>query len=52
MEKGGQRHAPGALTPELDPVPILQKAGQDPGKSGRVRKIFFHWNSIPGPFSQ
>ena len=27
MEVGGQRHAPAALLPEKDPVPIVQEAG-------------------------
>ena len=28
---GGQRHAPAALTPGKDPVPIVQEAGRAPG---------------------
>ena len=28
---GGQRHAPAALPPEKDPVPIVQEAGWPPG---------------------
>jgi hypothetical protein len=29
---GGQRHAPAALPPERDPVPIVQEAGWAPGQ--------------------
>ena len=39
MEVGGQRHAPAALTPGKNPVPIVQKAGEHQGRCGRVRKI-------------
>jgi hypothetical protein len=36
----GQRHAPAALNPGKDPVPIVQEAGWGPqGRSGQVRKI-------------
>ena len=31
MGVGGQRHAPTALSPGKDPVPILQEAGLAPG---------------------
>jgi len=31
MLVGGQRHAPTALTPGKDPVPIVQEAGMVPG---------------------
>jgi len=31
MELGGQRHAPAALPPGKDPVPIVQEAGWAPG---------------------
>ena len=31
MGVGGQRHAPAALPPERDPVPIVQEAGWAPG---------------------
>jgi hypothetical protein len=31
MGVGGQRHAPAALTPGKDPVPIVQEAGWAPG---------------------
>jgi hypothetical protein len=30
---------PGRFTPGKDSVPIVHKAGWDPGRSGRVRKI-------------
>jgi len=29
-EVGGQRHAPAAFTPRIDPVPIVQEAGWAP----------------------
>ena len=37
----GQRHAPAALYPGKDPVPIVQVAGWAPGPvwTGQVRKI-------------
>jgi hypothetical protein len=31
MGVGGQRHAPAALPPRKDPVPIAQEAGWAPG---------------------
>jgi hypothetical protein len=31
LEVGGQRHAPAALPPGSDPVPIVQQSGWDPG---------------------
>ena len=31
MVVGGQHHAPAALSPEKDPVPIVQEAGWAPG---------------------
>ena len=31
MWVGRQRHAPAALLPEKEPVPIVQEAGWDPG---------------------
>ena len=31
MGEGGQRHAPAALPPGKDPVPIVQEAGWAPG---------------------
>jgi hypothetical protein len=37
-EVGGQRHAPAALTGEIDSVSILQKAGWTQGRPGRARK--------------
>ena len=35
---GGQRHAPAALSPGKDPVPILQEDGGPQSRSGWVRK--------------
>jgi hypothetical protein len=32
MWVGGQRHAPAAVTPGKDPVPIAQEAGRVPGQ--------------------
>ena len=31
MWMGGQHHAPAALSPGKDPVPIVKEAGWDPG---------------------
>ena len=31
MGMGGKRHAPAALPPEKDPVPLVQEAGWAPG---------------------
>ena len=36
---GGQRHAPAALPPGRDPVPIVQETGWSPGQSRRVQKV-------------
>jgi len=39
MRVGSQNHAPAALPPGKDPVPIVKEAGWTPGWSGWVRKI-------------
>ena len=47
---GGQHHAPAALPPRKDPVPIVQEAGWAPGgRSGRVRKISLPPTRIRSP---
>jgi len=48
----GQRHAPAALPPEKDPVPIVQEAGRSPGPVWTVAEdLAPHRDSIPGPSS-
>ena len=39
MRVDGQRHAPAALPPGKATSYVLQEAGWDKGRSGRVRKI-------------
>ena len=47
---GGQRHAPAALPPTKDPVPIVQEAGWAPGPVWTdVENVAPHRDSIPGP---
>jgi hypothetical protein len=40
----GQCHAPAALYPRKDPIPIVQEAGWTQDRSGQVRKI----SPLPG----
>ena len=45
---GGQRHAPADLTPEKDPVPIVQEAGWAPGPVWiGAENLAPHRDSIP-----
>ena len=44
MWVGDQRHAPAALPPGKEPVPVVQEAGWNPGRGGRVLKI----SPLPG----
>jgi len=39
MWDGGQHHAPAALPPGKDPLPILHEGGWAQGRSGQVWKI-------------
>ena len=39
MGVGGQHHAPAALPPGKDPVPIYTRLGGHQGRSGQVQKI-------------
>ena len=43
----GQQHAPAALYPGKDPVPILQEAEWAPGPVWTGRKSRLHRDSIP-----
>jgi len=43
----GQQHAPAALTPGKDPVPVLQEAGWAPGPVWTGGKSHPHLDSIP-----
>ena len=43
----GQQHAPAALTPGKDPVPILQEVGWTPGPVWTGGKSRLHRDSIP-----
>jgi hypothetical protein len=46
----GQRHAPAALYPRKDPVPIVQEAGWAPGSVWiGAENLAPHRDSIPGP---
>ena len=48
MRVGGQHHAPAALPPIKDPVPIVQEAGLAPGPVWTVAEnLTPHRNSIP-----
>ena len=50
MGVGGQRHAPAALPPGKDPVPIVQEAGWAPGPVWtEAENLAPHRDSIPGP---
>jgi len=52
MGVGGQRHAPAALPPGKDPVPIVQEVGWAPGPVWTVTdNLDPHLDSIPGPSS-
>ena len=46
---GGQRHVPGALLPGKTRYPLYSRLGGPQGRSGRMRKIRSHRDSIPGP---
>jgi hypothetical protein len=48
---GGQRHAPAALPPGKTRYPLYRRLGGSQGRSGQVRKISHHRDSIPGPSS-
>ena len=50
MGMGGQRHAPAALSPGKDPVPIVQEAvwASGPVWTG-AENLALHRVSIPGP---
>ena len=48
---GGQRHAPATLPPGNTRYPLYRKLGGPQGRSGRLRKIWPHQDSIPGPSS-
>ena len=49
---GGQHHAPAALPPGKDPVPIVQEAGWAPGPVWTgAENLANHRDSIPGPSS-
>jgi len=48
----GQRHAPAALPPGKEPVPIVQEAGWAPGPVWTgAENLAPHGDSIPGPSS-
>jgi len=48
----GQSHAPAALYPGKDPVPIVQEAGWASGPVWTgVENLASHRDSIPGPSS-
>jgi hypothetical protein len=50
MGVGGQCHAPAALPPGKDPVPIVLEAGWAPGLAWMdVKNLAPHWDSILGP---
>jgi len=52
MGVGFQRHAPAALPPRKDPVPIVEEAGWAPGPVWTgVENLASHRDSIPGLFS-
>jgi hypothetical protein len=36
---GGQRHAPAALSPGTEPVPLVREAGWDPGQDKSIKSI-------------
>ena len=46
-EVSGQQHAPAALYPGKDPIPILQEAGWAPGPVQTDGKSRAHRDSIP-----
>ena len=48
---GGQRQAPAALSPRKRPGTRYRRLGGLQGRSGLVRKISPHQDSIPGPSS-
>ena len=50
-EVGGQRYAPAALPPGKTRYPLYRRLGGPQGRSGRVRKISPHLDSISGPSS-
>ena len=43
----GQQHAPAALNPRIDPVPIVQEAGWAPGPVCKGGKSRPHRDPIP-----
>jgi hypothetical protein len=49
---GGQRHAMAALLLGMTRYPLYGMLGGSQGRSGWVRKISPHRDSIPGPSSQ
>ena len=52
MEVGGQHHAPAALPPLKDPVPIVQEAGWATGPVWTgTENLACHRDSIPEPSS-
>ena len=53
MGVGGQHHAPAALPPGKDPVPIVQEAGLPPRPVWTgAENLAAHRDSIPGPSSR
>ena len=46
---GGQRHAPGALSPGKTRYPLYSRLGGPQARSGQVRKISPARDSISGP---
>ena len=48
---GGQRDVPAALPPGKTRFPLCRRLGGPQGRSGRVRKVSSHRDSIPGPSS-
>ena len=46
---GGKRHTPAAFPPGMTRRTLYRRLGKSQGRSGKVRKISSHRDSIPGP---